>query len=73
MHVLPATTEGITGDWLNQVLSDDVRGGAQITDVTSELIGEGVGFLGEVARLTLTYDSMESNSRTRSALNPGVT
>lgn len=41
--------------WLNSVVSPDVRGGTLVTDVAAVLIGEGIGFLGEVARLTLTY------------------
>ncbi|MCP4083520.1 MAG: phosphotransferase [Actinomycetia bacterium] len=39
-----------------------MRGGATITGVGTEIISEGVGFIGEVARLTLTYDEPSTNS-----------
>ncbi len=57
-------TSQITAEWLNNVLSDDVRGGATVIGVEAEVIGEGVGFLGEVARLTLTYDAPSASSTT---------
>jgi hypothetical protein len=41
---------------LNQALSAELRGGAPITGVDVAVIGEGVGFLGEVARVGLRYD-----------------
>ena len=57
MARIPATCADIDAAWLNEVLSHDVRGGGTVTAVGVEVIGEGVGFLGEVARLTLSYDA----------------
>jgi hypothetical protein len=59
---LPTTTRDIGADWLNDVLSDDTRGGARVTDVAATVIGEGVGFVGEVSRLRLTYDAPSPTS-----------
>ena len=55
LTAIPTSSAMVTAAWLNAVLTDDVRDGAQVTDVTATVIGEGVGFLGEVARLDLTY------------------
>jgi hypothetical protein len=55
---LPTTLEGLTPEWLTGALR---RGGAlpdgSVTSVAAEVIGAGVGFIGTVARLTLTYDA----------------
>lgn len=51
----PKNSAEITDDWLNQALVG-VIGDATITSVERELIGEGVGFVGELSRITLTYD-----------------
>ncbi len=64
MTTLPTTSAQISADWLNSVLSDATRGGARVTDVSATVIGEGVGFLGEVARLELTYDHPTPESTT---------
>ncbi len=53
---VPRTATEITSAWLNEVLPEDVRDGASIVHAGIQVIGEGVGFLGEVARLSLTYD-----------------
>lgn len=55
---IPRTCAEITPEWLNEVLSDDVRDGATITRAEATIIGEGVGFVGEVARIALTYDRL---------------
>lgn len=62
MPTLPTTSAQITADWLNEVLPDEQRGGARIVTVEPAVIGEGVGFLGEVARLTLGYDDPANGS-----------
>ncbi|MCH8009531.1 MAG: phosphotransferase [Chloroflexi bacterium] len=54
--MMPKTSEEITPDWLNEVLVDSVTGGAQVSSIKKEIIGQGAGFLGELTRLTLTYD-----------------
>ncbi|MEZ5229167.1 MAG: hypothetical protein R2710_21610 [Acidimicrobiales bacterium] len=64
MNALPTSSQAITVDWLNIALSDEVRDGARVTKVDAEVIGEGVGFIGEVARLTLTYDAPTPSSTT---------
>jgi len=53
---IPTTSGEIDAAWLNTVLSDEVRAGGRVVDVTAEIIGEGVGLLGEVARLTIRYE-----------------
>mgnify|MGYP006109317205 CR=1 FL=1 len=48
--------------------SDAVRSGATIVSVPREIIGEGVGFLGDVAGLSLTQDALSPTS-TRSLIS----
>jgi len=62
MTECPLSSSEITAEWLNHVLSHEVRGGATVTNVEPQIIGEGVGFLGEVARLSLTYDQPSASS-----------
>ena len=64
MTTIPITSAQITADWLNSVLDDDVRDGARIVGLDCDVIGEGVGFVGEVARLTLSYDEPSPSSVT---------
>jgi hypothetical protein len=64
MTTIPITSAEISAEWLNSVLDDDARGGARVTAVDVTVIGEGIGFLGEVARLTLTYDTPTAESTT---------
>ena len=45
MSDLPICAADITPDWLNRVLTPDVRGGATATGVDSDVIGDEVGFL----------------------------
>ena len=47
--MIPESAADITPEWLTSVLSVDV------TDVRAENLGEGLGLLGEVARLHLKY------------------
>jgi hypothetical protein len=47
--MIPESAADITPEWLSSVLSADV------TDVRAENLGEGLGLLGEVVRLHLTY------------------
>jgi hypothetical protein len=53
MTFIPAQVADITVDWLNDVLAP--AGIGTISDFATERFGEGVGILGELARLTLTY------------------
>lgn len=56
MSDLPGSSAAISAGWLNEVLDEYLGGGGRISAVETEIIGEGVGFVGEVARLTLSYD-----------------
>ena len=55
MSRIPLCSAEIDAAWFNEVLSSEVRDGGTVTGVSAEIIGEGIGFLGELARLTLTY------------------
>ncbi len=55
--MIPAQIADISADWLNQRLGD---GFGTITEATVANIGEGVGILGEVGRISLTYADGES-------------
>lgn len=57
---IPQTVQELTPAWLTQVLR---AGGtlreASVIDVSSEILGEGEGFVGQIARLRLTLDRSE--------------
>lgn len=54
---IPETPDELTAQWLTEVLTDNgVIQGGRISEVTAKDIGEGVGFLGDILRLQLTYD-----------------
>lgn len=53
MSTTPAQASEVSPDWLNGHSVDDI---GVVADITFEHIGEGVGVLGEVARLHLTYE-----------------
>src|SRR3990172_3169871 len=58
---LPMTSAEITVDWLNQALGETgVTAGAPVRGFEREVIGQGAGFVGELSRLTLTYDSPDA-------------
>ena len=61
--MIPLQTNDISIDWLNTVLvnSSDV---GQIDGVTIESMGEGVGILGELSRIHLTYAGGHSGPAT---------
>lgn len=54
---LPTTPAETTPEWLTGALrgTGAIGPGTRITAITSELVGEGAGFIGLVARLGLTY------------------
>jgi len=58
---IPNQATDITADWLNERLGDTF---GTIADVRCEHIGEGVGILGEVARLHLSYVDGETGPAT---------
>jgi len=51
----PSTIEDVTADWLTGVLQGSGFDGAQITDLQVEVIGEGVGIMGLLYRVKLSY------------------
>ena len=53
---IPHGLADITPEWLTEALSDADRGGARVSAIEVERIGDGVGFMGEIARLRLAYD-----------------
>jgi len=60
---IPANLEAITADWLTDVLraGGHLPHGAVVGSETT-IIGAGVGFIGTVARLTLSYDGAPSTA-----------
>ena len=54
---IPMTAEEFTPDWVTNALrSSETLGDESVTAVETTTVGEGAGFLGSLARLTLTYD-----------------
>lgn len=55
---IPRTTSDITADWLTEALraSDTIGADTSVAAVAADLTEAGVGFMGEVGRLALTYD-----------------
>ena len=59
----PSTIEEVTSEWLTQILQNSgALSEGQVTNFDSELIGQGVGILGLLYRVTLTYSTDSSNS-----------
>ena len=57
---IPPSVEHVWSQWLTAALrSTGVINGSAVTSFNSEPIGAGQGFSGQVARLSLTYDSQE--------------
>ena len=51
----PSTIDDVSADWLTGVLQGSGFDGAQITDLQVEVIGEGVGIMGLLYRVKLSY------------------
>ncbi len=61
----PISPEDVSAEWLTAALRDaGAVSQARVTSVAFERIGEGVGFVGQVARLTPTYDGAEADAPT---------
>jgi hypothetical protein len=59
-HAIPTTMDQVTPAWLTAALRESgVISAASITSIDKVIIGTGVGILGELARVTLTYDRAE--------------
>ncbi|MEG3585699.1 MAG: hypothetical protein VX353_00225, partial [Actinomycetota bacterium] len=52
---IPTTLDDFTADWLTQVFSAEEMNYAPVISVNAERIAVGEGFLGELARLHLSY------------------
>lgn len=53
---IPQSVEALTPEWLTQALGPKWLGAARVSKVESEPLGEGEGFVGELARLHLSLD-----------------
>lgn len=59
----PATVAEITPEWLTAALRESgTISAASVTALNSEPVGAGVGLLGELARIELTYDRPETGA-----------
>jgi len=54
---VPVEAEDLTPEWLSGALAEGGLPGAAVADVSATRIGEGVGFIGQIHRLELTFDS----------------
>ncbi len=52
---IPAGVAAVTTEWLNEVMAPSLPSGTRIDSFDATVIGEGVGFLGELARVKLSY------------------
>jgi hypothetical protein len=60
---IPERIEDLTPDWLTRVLrSSGTLREASVVGVRSEILGEGEGFIGQIARLTLELDAPEPSA-----------
>ncbi len=60
-RIIPETIEGLTPEWLNSVLTETgVLTDQRVTGTASQMLGEDEGFVGEIFRITPTYDSTGS-------------
>lgn len=62
---LPASIDAISTEWLTDALrSRDVIQGATVTSIAATTVGEGAGFIGQLAQLSLEYDKLEPGAPT---------
>ncbi len=54
-HAIPASVEDITPEWLSGVFAESGVSPVAVTGVEISRIGEGVGFTGEIHRISLSY------------------
>ena len=52
---VPSQVEDISADWLNRQFGLAGFAFPAVVEITSERIGEGVGFIGQLHRLTVSY------------------
>lgn len=65
---IPAGVAAIDAEWLTGALKETISPGASVVDCQSTRIAEGVGFLGELARVKLTYSGDPGPSAPRSVV-----
>lgn len=53
---IPRSPQELTPEWMTSALRDGGVARAPVATVSCETIGEGAGFLGQLARVSLTYD-----------------
>ena len=57
---IPAGPEQLTAEWMTDALrSSGVISSATVTKIEPKVIGEGSGFIGQLAMVSLTYDKPE--------------
>ena len=57
---IPAGPQELTPDWLTRALKQcGAGGGASVMSFDAKIIGEGAGFMGQLARATMEYDAEE--------------
>ena len=66
VQTLPLTVDELTTDWLQFAMSDVVKG-ETIEEFSAEVIGVGAGFMGQLARVRLSFAS-ESHDAPRSVI-----
>ena len=75
---IPTTVEDLTSQWLTSALREGgVLAGGSVSAVRHEMLGEGAGFIGQLARLQLTYagdagDAPKTMIAKMPALDPGA-
>jgi hypothetical protein len=62
---IPSGPAGVTAEWLDAALrSSGASGGATVTAVKPTTIGEGSGFIGQLAQVTVRYDGAPKDAPT---------
>ena len=57
-HEFPASVDGLTADWLTDALTAaGALDGGRVTGFSSEPIGQGIGLLGLLHRITPIYET----------------
>jgi hypothetical protein len=70
---IPAGPDALTADWLTEALrSTGVLDGARVASFEARSIGEGSGFIGQLAQIALTYDSPGAGPSSLVAKFPGA-
>ncbi|NOX31869.1 MAG: phosphotransferase [Actinobacteria bacterium] len=72
-HHIPQTAGELTPSWFSSTLGTlGSTYGRSITAVETEVIGEGIGFIGELHRCTLTWDDDPDPGSNRTPVPPSV-